>query len=594
MLHQTFPETDASPADPPAGALTAAAQAELAGIVGRLDSHFMPAGSTLARLVETVGHVLAGLDGVARAMGDQGVGSGAVENLMTAAGRLYQAPARQGERARQVVGMLKITQQLSGISAEIARVLSMLQFYTVNLKIAAAGGDEFVEFANDMSLRLSSGSEEVEAFKREVARMLSGLGELRALDDVLARECARVVPAVPDRLVGEVEALRAQQAGTAAASQAARTIVMRLQAGIGRALGAIQIGDITRQRLEHVLDGCVRFDAAQADPALADADGARGHMLRLFAAQVADLTQDFDGEAGTLLDALDALAPDCDALLAQAERSAGGGAAAQGQDSGMFLRDLDECITGAQGMTGQLHRADVKAAEIAHVVRDVAQSLRDRVGVIETLRSEVDYMAINVNIRARQARGAGRPVAVISEEIRVCAQQLSDLTQGITSLADDLGAGSAGFGTDNDAGEETGGPGIGEALTTALAIIREAAQEAGEALGQLDANARDIVAMIRIAADDLSVCVSLADTLRAMSAGFAEQAGPATPRIAPDGEHQVVAQMAALARSYTMAQERAVHDRFLLPGMEPLLSAAPPVSAAASAGDDDDMDDVFL
>jgi hypothetical protein len=60
MRHETFPDTTHFiPPSAPGEGVTAQARAGLAGIVERLDSHFMPAGLTLARLVETMGAVLA-------------------------------------------------------------------------------------------------------------------------------------------------------------------------------------------------------------------------------------------------------------------------------------------------------------------------------------------------------------------------------------------------------------------------------------------------------------------------------------------------------------------------------------------------------
>ncbi|EGD60733.1 methyl-accepting chemotaxis protein [Novosphingobium nitrogenifigens DSM 19370] len=587
MRHETFPDT--THFIPPSAlgeGVTAQARAGLAGIVERLDSHFMPAGLTLARLVETMGAVLGGLDAVTRAFGHGAEGTDAADNLLSAARRLSEAPDRQAGRAVQIAAMLDITRKLSATSSEIGRVLTVLQFYAVNLKIAAAGADEFIEFAGDMSVKLATGGKEVDLFKREVATMLASLSEMRSVDEVLARECARVVPAVPDRLAVEVGQLRKRQKNLTDVSRNAREIVLRLQGGVGRALGAIQIGDIARQRLEHVLDACRVFDEVMAHPETRDPAGTRGHMLHLFAAQLDDLTHEFSDQTGELLSALDVLAPDCDTLLDQ------GGRHGTVQDSGLFLRDLDECITGAHGMTRQLHRADEKAAEIADVVLRMAATLRERVQVIEELRFEVDYMAINVNIRARRDAAIGKPVAVISDEIRVCSQQLADLTLAISEVADELGQVSQGFEAQRAGADE---PDVDETLSAALSIIRDGSRQAETAMSGLDTSAQDIVAMIHGAVDELSICGTLTRNLQSLTRTFTDMADAGEPMIEDCIDHPVVAMMDTMGRSYTMASERVVHDRFLLPGMEPLCKA--PAASAFDAGsdeDDDDFGDVFL
>ncbi|HZV11297.1 MAG TPA: chemotaxis protein, partial [Novosphingobium sp.] len=399
----------------------------------------MPAGQTIARLVETTGAVLGGLEGIGRALGDGGNEGDAADHLQAAAQGLHTEPERRARRGGQIAHMRAITERLSLAAAEILRILTVLRFYTVNLKIASAGADEFVEFAEDMNLKLAEGSGHVEAFRRQILAMRAHLNDMCALDEVLAGECARVVPAVPDRLIGHVAQLRCWQQALEALSRGAQASITRLQAGVGRALEAIQIGDITRQRLEHVADACERLDSALADPQLPDAAGTRAHMLRLLAAQLEDLTTDFAAQSGVLLAALDGMAPDCDALLGHGEQQSGL------EESGLFLRDLDNCIGAAHGMTSQLQRADAKAGQLSDVVLQVAGALRERVQGIENLRFDVDYMAINVNIRARRDSRIGRPVAVIADEIRICSQQLAELTQTVSGMADDLGAVSRSF-----------------------------------------------------------------------------------------------------------------------------------------------------
>ena len=588
MRHEIFPETadaygqetaDAYGPDT-AGATPADTALQLAMLSGEIDQNFMPAGETLAGLVETVGTVLGGLEGIGRALGEDGADANAGRNLLAAAHTLSAAPARQAQRGVQVAGMLATTERLSAAAGEILRLLRILRFYTVNLKIAAAGADEFVEFASDMNIKLDEGTRQVDAFTKQVAAMLTSLGEMRAVDDVLARECARVVPAVPDRLGREVERLQAWQATLAKVSGAARAIVMRLQGGVGKALEAIQIGDITRQRLEHVAQGCERLDDVLAT-GVADAVGTRAHMLRLLAAQLDDLTGDFSGQGRALLAALGGLAPDCDALLGQRQGGLG--------DSSAFLRELDACISGAQGMTGQLRRADAKAAEISDVVVKAAEVLRDRVAVIERLRFDVDYMAINVNIQARRDARIGRPVSVIANEIRICSRQMAGLAQEIAAMADELGQVSRAFEADLAADETS----VDEALAAALATVRDGAHQATAAMTALDTGARDVVGTIRATVTDLAICDQLSAQLHAMTQAMAAQAGQAAPAIPADGAHPLVALMQGLGASYTMASERQIHDRFLLPGMAQLASSSS--GAGSSFGDDDDgFGDVFL
>jgi len=585
MKHANFPLFDS--ASPGAGQ-TADAQAGMADIVASLDSRFIPAGETLARLVEAMGAVLSGLDVMSRVLGqDSGEDSEAAEALLSAALQLREAPARQKERSRQVAALARVMQQLGTLSAEIGRILTVLEFYTVNLKIAAAGADEFVEFANDMSIKLKSGSREVEAFNHQIKLMQASLTDMRRVDEVLARECARVIPQVPDRLVDEVQQLRSRQAWLSQVAAFSREIILRLQGRVGAALEAMQIGDITRQRLEHVLEGCRVLDQALADPAAVDQAGTRGHMLRLYGDQLGDLTGDFITQTGDLLDVLGALGPDCGQLLGHGRRDD-----PMAQNS-HFLRDLGDCIADAHGMTSQLQRANTKAAEIAEVVVEVVHALRQRVQAIESLRFDVDYMAINVNIRARRDAQIGRPVAVIADEIRICSQQLAELILGIATVADDLGVQSEAFEIGHEPGGATSGtPGVDTILASALTIIQQGASESEQAMGDVDRRAQGIAGMIDLACDELSICGTLSESLRAMTDSFAVLAGHDRAAVDGSGPHPAEGLMADLARRYTMSSERRVHDRHLLPGMTPLM-AMPTGGSGATYPPPDDDDALF-
>jgi len=570
MRHQTSPAiapVASQPAHDTAG--LAAAGAELAAIARQLDARFMPAGATIAHMAETVGAVLAALDGATGAHGD----SDPAQHLLTAAARLREVPARQAQRGHHVDAMLAITRHMLSASAEIARILSMLQFYTVNLKIAAAGAEEFVEFATDMGLKLVTGTAEVDAFKQQIAIMQASLEDMRKVDTTLAKECARVIPQVPDRLLSEVARMQHWQKSLAGATTGAREVVMRIQASVARALAAMQIGDIARQRLEHVEAAGTRLNAALADPAGLDPDGTRAHMLRMLAAHLDDMNDEFDAEAATLLTTLDTLGRDCRALL-EAGRNQGGL-----EDSSRFLGELDTCVSHARGMTRQLDSANAKAGEITAVVVHAAERLRTAIEVFDNLRCDVDYMAINVNIRARRDSAIGKPVAVIAEEIRISSTALAERAQAIAQLALELGEASRNFGTGQ---VESGEAGVDAALSTALESIRADATRAETAMGGLAATAQDIAGMITSASAELAACEPIARRLRGIAGEFVGAAGDAIAL--PLADHPLTGLLDAAARSYSMASERMVHNRFLLPGMTAAQSAPPPAQM-----DDDDL-----
>lgn len=580
MRHETFPLADCHGDDGAAddGATDDGADLGLSRLVATLDDRFIPAGLTLGRLVEAVVEVLHGLDLMESAFGEDSLGEAATR-LLDASEQLRQAPVRQVERAGRITALHTVIASLNARSEDVARVLTVLEFYTVNLKIAAAGEGDFVEFAQDMRAKLVDGGRLVQDFQHQVALLQKSLHEMKGVDAVLTRECERVIPAVPDRLASEVARLQGQRQRLSASSEATRALVLSLQAGIGEALGALQIGDIARQRIEHVSEGIAML---AEEPALQEDGGhqaARGHFLALLAALLGDAGREFGAETGHLRAALRALTPDCDALLASDLQSR---AIAAGGD---FLHTMEACIAEAHTMSHQLQVADDKAGSISQVVLGVVNALRERVQVIEDLRLEVDYMAINVNIRARREAAVGRPVAVIADAIRLASQDLATLTARVNDAAGELGAISETLESDC-----AGIPGesAGHALSAALAAIGTCAEQADSAKRDVSHRAGEVVGMLRDTIRDLGVAESLSRRLDAAAAQLTLQAEQARAGASGASEHESLeALLMRLGARYSMASERIIHDGFLLPGMEPLAGAAP--APGGFGGDDDDL-----
>ncbi|WP_408590420.1 chemotaxis protein [Novosphingobium sp.] len=593
MRHEVFP--DASGATPwpgeiePGAATPSGSDLGLGDVVATLDDRFIPAGMTLGRLVETIASVLRGLDVMEGAFGEE-TGGKAAKRLLTAGEQMRAAPQRQAERTARIEALHTVIARLSGLSEEVARVLTVLEFYTVNLKIAAAGEHDFVEFAQDMRAKLVDGGRQVEDFQRQVRVLQSSLRDMKGVDDVLAHECARVIPAVPDTLVAEVGRLQARQQHMSTVSVRTRGLALSLQSRIGEALGALQVGDIARQRIEHVIEGLAMLEAelASAPPAdgtvASDAAAAQGRFLALLTALLEDAGQEFAHETGRLLDALTALGPDCDALLG---KNANEQAISAG---GAFLHTMGDCIADARKMSHQLQVADTKAGAISEVVLGVVNALRERVKVVEDLRVEVDYMAINVNIRARREASIGRPVAVIADAIRTASQDLAALTEMVNTAAEELGSISETLESNRI---HAGGSNAEADLTAALEAIDTCAGLADQAMQDVDQQSGEIVGLLRETTGDLSVSTTLSRKLASAAAQLGQQAADHSASALSGSDGVLQRLLERLGVRYSMASERIIHNRHLLPGMT-ALGGADIASPVAEQSDDDLFDSALF
>ena len=577
MLHSRISASDAHPVED--GTINVL----LGQITQGIDARFVTVGKTLAQAVEAI-------DGIVTALRDAtstfqtGEGAAAVSNLTSAARRLSGVGDQMHERAQEMGEIQQASRRLSAYISEVQKSLHVLHIFGLNVKIAASGAETFVDFANTMSGQLAAGEEEVGALQTKLNGLATSLRSMEHNDRLLASECARVVPHVPDRLEADAASLRRHQAMLAELAEKNAGLARSIQGSVANVLGAIQVGDIARQRLEHVLEGYADMQATLASAGLSTEDeaAARDHLLRLLLAQLASSAQEFRTETQALVRSLRNMVPEADRLIAL---SKGGGS----EDGQVFLRSLEAGIAEASAMIAQLQLADAQAAETLRIIVDTVDDLSGRAAAMRILRLEVQQMAINIGLKCRRVEAIGRPVAVIANEIRASSDALDQTIKQITAESAGLGAISLRMRQHADAQTEQEGDG----LASSLNAIREGALRTEQAMAVSEKMASGLLGALRSTTDELEESLDLGAALERIEELLMLELGDREPLSLEGRDVQVVhSVMERLARSYTMASERLVHETFLLPGMARLI-AEKPASASSTGGFADDDDALF-
>jgi hypothetical protein len=456
----------------------------------------------------------------------------------------------------------------------VRKALEVLQIYGINVKIAASGADAFVDFAERMKLQLTAGELHINGFDVKLEELEQSLTGMEQCDELLAIECMKVVPHVPQRLIADANELRTHQVRLAELAAETSELARSIQGNVGAVLGAIQIGDIARQRLEHILAGCTLLETHLALSDCEAEEVTRHHMMRLFAAQLLDTAEDFRRETEHLVASLRNMGPQASRLLTLQR---GSGTADDGQ---IFLRRLEAGIAEADAMTGQLRRADSQAEETVRIIVGTVDDLAIRAKAVRNLRIDVQQMAINIGLRCRRVELIGRPVTVIANEIRSYSEKLDETIDNISAATDDLNVISLRM--RERAAESHARP--GDELGQSLHAIREGARRTEEAMAAAGDEAGEILGMLRLTTDELEGSLDLGGTIDAIASSLAALAGPEGV-VSDRPDHPLRLLLTELGRSYTMAREREIHDRFRLPGMDSLAEAS---GANVDRLDDDD------
>lgn len=558
-------------------------QGTLGALAAGLDDRFVQAGTALANTYEIVERLIASLEGVANAL-DREEADAAIANMQSIADRLARLPGIQKARQGDLDAISQATLMLRNDVARIHRVLSFLRICGLNIKIVAAGGEEFSGFADNMFARLDLGEGQLAGFDRETKRLVSKVTHMIGVERQLSTECAKVIPHVPKKLAENALALQRHQSDTADLARRIAEVAREIRSKVGAALGAIQIGDITRQRLEHVAAGIatLRTVIAERDMrASQEADALHAQAAALFAAQVGDTLEHFRREAHTLTRSLRGIAPDASRLLALKQGDGG-----LDRDNRDFLRRLEQDIVEIETVTQQLRRADEETDRLGSATHDIAKELAERLKSVRKVQSDVEQMAWNTGLRCRRMGDDGLALAAIAAEVRQFATNLETVTKQISETFAELTAAAVSIRQRQEAG---GTIDAGRALAESLASVRAGGERMRQNLTSLDVDAARAISMLRESTGQVDCEAEIGAALAATATQLAAIAADAK-NLSAAGEEALADIFGRVARGYTMAREREVHVR-VVPGGKETASLA---TAAPAQCDDDLFDDALF
>ncbi len=565
------------------GASLANVQGTLATLASGLDARFVEAGGALAQAYQIVETLVKSLEGVTSAL-DREAADAAVQDMRAIADRLTRLPAMQSRRQEALVTIGGAGEALRTPMAQFHRTLRFLRICGLNIKVAAAGAAEFSGFADTMFEKIDVAEEQMSSFGQEIDGLSSGISEALEAEKLLADECTRVIPEVPMRLDRDALALQDHQARLGELAVRIAQVAREIRTRLATALGALQIGDITRQRLEHVVTGLSTMDAALREAsglAAEDITLIEEHILALLAAQAADAVEEFRSQARILAQSLRAIGPQATALLALKDDGKDGGGAQGDGDDDHVLHVLERSIEEVRSVTGRLQQADELSDRLGTATSATAESLGRRIAAVQRVKNDVQQMAWNTDLRCRRMGADGQGLAMIATEIRNFSNHLEMLTNGISGTFEQLVDAAAEM---RAQAESAGKVDAGKALTASLDCVRDGGDRMREGLSGLDRDAATVGDILRQTTENVDCDAEIGDALGEAVTQLAAAAGD--PAMLPEAPPAALGEiLAAIHASYTMASEREVHKRFALAGGVAEMEEAP------AQGDDDDDDD---
>ncbi len=546
-----------------------------------IETRFSDAGGRLAGSLDMVGRLIESLDELKVALNAESV-SRTTEDLLATADGLTALPGAQRGRVDDLERLSRAGSALGSHIDEMRQTLRYLRAFALNVKITAgatiSASDEFAGFAERMCDQLDLGGGQLDQLAEQLTQLGAQLAGALAFERGLGGKYQSVIPAVPDKLAVDARAIGLHHARIAEMAGSVAAIARDIQMKVARALTALQIGDITRQRIEHVQFGLAvaARTLAHADLAAEAKERVERRLMHLLAEQMADTASDFEAEAAKVTQSLAGMAEDTAQILAvqglSDARSSGG------------LRDLEVSLGQAGALVGDVGAAMSNAQRISGETVSAVEALTRRVDAIQGVKRDIQQMAINSSLRCNRLGEIGKPLNVIALELSSHAGQLeeaADQTLGsLTALAAIAG----------DMEANTARADAGAVDPTRLDEVRERLRQAADVvehdLADLSRQGEATASSLALAADQLGLKEDLGDALHTAAIALADAAGPAVEGLA-DIVGVLGEALDEIARCYTMARERTIHAAHALgavggepdtPGVPAVSETAPPVA----------------
>lgn len=588
---------------PDLGAALVRLSDQLQHCLGPNEQAFIALGDVLMAARSRLGQAGEGLKGLSARMGaEDGATTGAT--LEQARLDLHGITGQTRAVRAALDGLSSVAPTVGRPLSAIAKIIGEIAALATNAKIQAAqvraGEVDFSVFTRDIDrLRLMAG-EAVRRAETRLGELAGGLGQVQVDAQQFgqgdAQELERIAAGLAGRL-GEL-ARRRQEARRALDDfqRRADTIAQRVE----RCVGALQINDLTSQRVAHVQTalGLLRVlcgAEAAAAPGLEWMDGMGverrqalvAAVCRLQGAQLERAGADFRDAVAEVRADMDGLAADAAAIRAEAQRVFGGDV---GEDS--FVRAIAADI----GRAAQLLRAyctidDRIRAGIDGVSAGFVAMAED-VRAIQSIDTDMRVMGLNATLKCTRLGASGVALGVVAQELRACSRRTEETARAIDraiSAAAERAAAAAATSLEEYRAAADLSARLGAAaeqmiafsgdFSAALHAINLACGEAGTLLRRENgANTQRVSAP---AAEWDQRFIAACGAAAASLTGFADAIGPGidTAEIRDDVSR-------LLGGHYTMASERVIHELFAE------VETAP--SAPASAAATDDIDDLFF
>ncbi len=551
---------------------------------GQLEARFLDGGSVLVTVLDTLSKLVELLDQVGASLKDEEA-KDAKRKLVLTAELLKAVPDNHATRQASLAAVKQFSGQFSHNIDSMNEALRYLRTFAMTAKIAGANVADFSDFVSEIMERIQFATQEVKMLAGRVDALAAQIDGADLKSGGPLENYFDDLPKIVSRLVKSGAEIEAQKHALSAMAIKVAELARKAQAKVGQVLSAMQIGDITRQRIEHCqaafeIARDVLDRGAGKGVSLDERETIMATITRLVAELLAESTADFHRDSSRVVETIHSLGGDVAALMKLYEAMI----LAQHPERGNPISVLHDDLVTAHGMVVKIGQAANVAASLSQNTAVLVGELTTSVETIQLVRRDIQYMALNTTLRCGRLGEEGRPINVVTGELRVFASVLDDDAGQILNTLKQLQEHAAGLGT-VDASESDGETESLEGLLdSAIPMLAEAAR-----------TMEDNMQALRLTAEDMSANVTRAISRLDFKAGIGEIMSDCTEEAIAASQqwHQEIGMTPTLteigeriARTYTMVAERSIHAS--------VFGSALAVEEPATVAEDDLLEDALF
>jgi hypothetical protein len=548
----------------------------------RIEDRFLEGGAALLSILDVLNKLIGSLDQLAGSL-DEETANATMAELSQTIEHLSQLSSIEIDRQARFQEISRAQVALRPHAEDMQETLRYLRTFAVTAKIAGAGFADFAGFAEEILERIQDGTRQVNEFSDRIHLLGRGLGSVVSNGQRIIRNYDDTIPQIVAGLSSGGAQIGKHRKVLMERADNVRGIARGIQGKLASALSAMQIGDITRQRIEHCQSSLGLVDEYLASPDGTALDDDQRNSLAevigtLVSLQLRETIDDFDRDTGKIVATVESFRAD----LAQIDALRRSMAEGDGGESENAMRQLEGGVGAARGAVREIEAVADEASELSRSIGQTVAELVKGIGIVQLVRTDIHYMALNTNLRCSKIGDEGKAINVVAAELRNYAGALDGSADKILIELRTLEDTSRRLSAVEQAGAEGS---LDLRLDKAMGNIRAVGDRMDAEISHLSEQSRAAVGDMDASLARLDFKAELGEVLRSCAEeSFVSENADRLP-----GTEAALAELSGrIARLYTMVSERELHAK--------VMGEAPPAETPAivSVMSEDDIDDALF